>query len=205
MTTPTHLILNLALYDRKQFGHSFSAVLWGALVPDLPIMLMFAWEKLVMARPLDVIRYDIYVNSLWTTVTDALNSIPFILIGLLAALAFQSPWFKLRPKLSLTLSQVEWVKLFFISMVGHVVLDLPVHIEDAHRHLFPFSDYKFISSFSYWSSDHHAQLILMIEILLLIASSYILWRRRPSRLGHRILLAVIGLYVGVFCVRYILV
>lgn len=189
MTSPTHLILNLALYDRKQIPHSLSAVLWGALVPDLPIMLMFAWEKLVMARPLDVIRYDIYVNSLWTTVTDALNSIPFILIGLLAALVFQSPWFK----------------LFFISMVGHVVLDLPVHIEDAHRHLFPFSDYKFISSFSYWSSDHHAQLILMIEILLLVASSYILWRRRASRLGHGILLAVIGLYVGVFCVRYILV
>ncbi len=205
MTTPAHLIFNLALYDRQQIPHSFSAVLWGALVPDLPIMLMFAWEKLVMAKPLDIIRYEIYVSDPWRAIIDTPNSIPFILIGLLAVLAFQSTWFKLRPKLGLTLPQVEWVKLFFISMLGHVVLDLPVHIEDAHRHLFPFSNYKFISSFSYWNNDHHAQLILLIEIVLLIVASHILWHRRPSRPGHRLLLAVISLYVAVFCVRYVLI
>ena len=56
-----------------------------------------------------------------------------------------------------------------LSMVGHSLLDLPVHNDDAHRHFFPFSNYRFISPFSYWDPNHYGRIVAFVEMALVLA------------------------------------
>ena len=67
------------------------------------------------------------------------------------------------------------MEIGFISMVMHSLLDLPVHNDDAHRHFFPFSDYRFISPFSYWDVNHYGAIVAFVEMSLVLASTVYLF------------------------------
>lgn len=56
-------------------------------------------------------------------------------------------------------------------MIGHSLLDIPVHNDDAHRHFFPLTDYKFISPLSYWDVNHHARIVAGAEMLLVLVAT----------------------------------
>jgi hypothetical protein len=72
--------------------------------------------------------------------------------------------------------------IFFSSMLLHVFGDLPLHHDDAHRHFFPFSDWRFASPVSYWDPAHHGQWASLVEVSCVIAASgYLYWRSKVLR------------------------
>jgi len=71
--------------------------------------------------------------------------------------------------------------------------DLPLHREDAHRHFFPFSDWRFTSPVSYWDPDHYGGYAAIGEVVLVLAVSFFLFRAYRGR-GRWIVLGVAGVY-----------
>ena len=80
------------------------------------------------------------------------NSLPIILVGFL--LCFYKKW--------------KAGMLLFASMILHVLLDFPVHTDDAHAHLWPLSDWKFDSGISYWNSSQGGNIVGVIESVIAI-------------------------------------
>ena len=70
-----------------------------------------------------------------------------------------------------------WLALFS-SMLLHVLGDLPVHHDDAHRHFFPFSDWRFASPVSYWDPAHYGRWFSLFELALVLGASLYLWRQQ---------------------------
>lgn len=60
-------------------------------------------------------------------------------------------------------------------MAVHCLIDLPVHHDDAHRHFFPFSEYRFFSPVSYWDPQHFGNYVLTVEIVLTLILGGYLW------------------------------
>ncbi|MGI8738245.1 MAG: hypothetical protein ACR2KU_00935 [Gammaproteobacteria bacterium] len=74
----------------------------------------------------------------------------------------------------------------------HVLFDLPLHHDDAHRHFFPFSDWRFYSPVSYWDPAHYGDIVSACEILAVAVGSVVLWRRYES-LSLRLMCAALAL------------
>ena len=114
---------------------------------------------------------------------DLFNSLP--LIALLALLGW---WRK-----SLI------VLLLSASMAMHVALDLPLHHDDGHRHVWPLSDWRFVSPVSYWDPQHHGNIVQPIEMLLALGCGVILlfrYQQRAARLAIVVLLLSYLAFIG---------
>jgi hypothetical protein len=85
--------------------------------------------------------------------------------------------------------------VFFSSMLLHVFGDLPLHHDDAHRHFFPFSDWRFVSPVSYWDPAHHGQWAGLIELTgVVAAATFMYWRRALLRPWVSAITAIYLLY-----------
>ncbi len=179
MNTPAHAVLNLLVLGRPGQAAATGAVAVGALLPDAPMLFFYAVEKL-RGVPEAVIWSEHYFAQGWQDFFDVFNSFPLIGLGLLAAgLAH-------RPVLA----------LFFSSMLLHGLCDLAVHVDDAHRHLWPLSEWRFESPVSYWDPRFYGRTFGMLELALVGMGSVALWWRHPER-GVRIGVASIAvLYVS---------
>ncbi len=93
----------------------------------------YAYQKLLRTPDSDIWG-RVYFDSAWQAFFDVFNSIPLIALCLLVT------W---------RLAAIRWTVLF-AAMGLHVVFDLPLHQDDAHRHFFPLSDWRFVSPVSYW-------------------------------------------------------
>jgi hypothetical protein len=175
--TPGHATLNLAvlggLLSAPWSGAMTAAVLAGAILPDVPIVVLYLRER-SRGTPEDVIWTDHYQRRFWQDLIHGAHSIPLGLLGLLVSFLLGAP-------LGLA---------FFASQVLHALFDLPVHVHDAHRHLFPLSSYRFISPFSYWDPRYHAPKVALVEALLVAACSAVVWSRGPGWAGQLALLGV---------------
>jgi len=87
------------------------------------------------------------------------------------------------------------VQILFISMILHSLGDLPVHNDDAHRHFFPFSNYRFISPFSYWDRNHYGSIVSLVEMLLVLLSTFRVFGLVNSYFGKGLLILVNGFYL----------
>jgi membrane-bound metal-dependent hydrolase YbcI (DUF457 family) len=172
MNTPTHVLVNLALLGRKATRGECAAVAAGAVLPDLPIFL-FALSSFLLGTSGEEMWSRAYFSSRWHWAIDPLHSFPLIALGL--AVARLRGW---RPG-----------QLFFASLFLHALLDFPVHVEDAHPQLFPFSGWRFRSPVSYWDPRHHGAAGATVELLLVLAASVALWRRAGSRPERAVLAA----------------
>jgi hypothetical protein len=91
----------------------------------------------------------------------------------------------------------------FSSALLHVAFDLPLHHEDAHRHFFPLSEWRFASPVSYWNPAYHRHIGALFETAVVTASSALLWPRFTSR-GQRALLVLLPvLYAAGYGVLYV--
>ncbi len=133
MNTPAHLIVNLFALGRKETPSKQVAVLAGAIIPDAPMFLFYFIEKVVQRVPEFLIWSRDYYLAPWQNFIDCFNSLPLIALGFVLAWKAQS----------------RAGQLLFFSMILHVLGDLPLHHDDAHRHLYPFSDWRFESPVSY--------------------------------------------------------
>lgn len=183
MNTPAHGIFNLLILGRRRQPHLVLPLTFGALMPDLPMVLFYAWAKLVLRLPEGVIWSKAYFDPNWQTFFDLFNSIPLLLIAALFA------W---------RLRVTRWLALFG-SMILHCLCDLPLHHDDAHRHFFPLSNWRFESPISYWNPAHFGLWIALAEIGLVLVGSVLLWRRfrRPGlRLAVGLLAGSYVVFVG---------
>ena len=179
MNTPAHAVLNLVVLGRGRGpGHSLPIAL-GAVLPDLPMLWFYASEKL-RGVPERVIWSVSYYDPGWQARIDVFNSLPLIAVAAVAASVARAPR-------ALALCA---------SMGLHVLFDLPFHHDDAHRHFYPLSDWRFESPVSYWDPRHHGAVFASFEAAAVLVGSAVLARRHGS-LGVRILLGlVVALYAA---------
>ena len=197
MNTQTHLLLGLAALSRGRGGGGpaaatpapvNAALLLGALLPDASLFVMWGQAKLEGVSE-ERIWSELYYSDLWQTAGAVTNSAP--LFVLLAALA----WFaggrlageaaRARPLASTALGVA-------LAALVHVATDLPLHHDDGHPHLWPFSDWIFASPVSYWDPAHHGRLWSLVEVTLALGLIVVLWRRFERRWA-RALLVLAGL------------
>jgi len=89
-----------------------------------------------------------------------------------------------------------WVWALGAALLIHAALDFPLHADDAHRHVWPLSDWRWASPISYWDRDHHGWLGAILEIGVGAASIVVLWRRFSARWVKGVLLMMTVLYIA---------
>lgn len=188
MNTPAHAVINLALLEKRAPEGSTWPILLGAVLPDLPIFVFYVYDRAVAGRAESVVWSHDYFVSAWQPVIDALHSFPLVLLALVAA------W---RLKAFRAVA-------FSLSLLLHAVCDFLLHNDDAHRQLFPFSDYRFRSPVSYWDPRYHGALGALFELAAVVLASAVLARRHRS-LAARITLALLVIASTAFYVRFYVV
>lgn len=181
MLTPGHAIVNMAIISGNKKKTPFAPIVWGAILPDLSMVGFYVWNRWVMGFPSKYIWGELYFTHEWMAFFDVFHSFP--LIAAAAAVAYFK---KLRRSF-----------YFFLSMFLHSVFDLPLHNDDAHRHFFPLSLYKFKSPFSYWDPEHHGRMMTFLEVLLVIILSIGIWPKIESKWGKALIIAVNLFYIAV--------
>lgn len=180
MNTPAHAVLNLLVLGRHQTRQLQLAVLIGALLPDLPMLLFYFIAKVFLGIAESRIWGELYHQEIWQIFFAVFNSIPLIGLGLIISVRLPSPA----------------GRMLFLSMMLHVLFDLPLHNADAHRHFFPLSDWRYHSPVSYWDPNHFGSIITAMEISLVIIGSIDLWRKYPTVFVKSVLVLIGGAYVG---------
>jgi hypothetical protein len=162
MNTPTHALLNLTLIGRSRSNVEQTAILVGGILPDVPMFVFYAFEK-ARGTSERMIWDERYFQSAWQGVFDLFNSLPLILFLLMTVAMLRRPA----------------VFFLLLSMLLHTVVDFFVHVNDAHRHFYPFSNYRFQSLISYWNPAHYGWLVSPFELILVLIASVlsIAWAR----------------------------
>jgi hypothetical protein len=178
--TPGHATINYAVLGSALDPALATAIIAGAIIPDVPIMILYVRERWLRKTPEERIWSDHYQRPFWQNLIHGMHSIPFTLLGAIAAI----------------LLGAHSAFAFFASMLLHALGDLPVHAIDAHRHFIPFSQWRFISPISYWDVRYHGQWVALVEAALVFACAWVIWSWDISVLAR---VALIG--VGVFYVQ----
>ena len=164
MHTPTHLLVSSALLSKSPYRSYWPWITFGALLPDLPMFGFYAYYK-ATGTPESLIWGELYFLPGWQNFFDIFNSLP------LAAFVALAGYYLRQPA----------VLAFALSVLLHLALDLPLHNDDAHRHFFPFSDWRFISPLSYWDSAHHGSWVAIVELLVNIVCLWFLLAKGQMR------------------------
>ncbi len=187
MNTPSHTILNLALLLDSQRSPATLPIVLGAVLPDIPMFALYFWAKFVRRLPERQIWSETYYKTFWQNITDTFHSIPLALLGVL--IAHYWGW--------------QQVEILFCSAVLHSLFDLPVHNDDAHRHFFPFSNYRFISPISYWDPKRHGVIVTLVERLLVLMATFYVFPLLHSGIGRGLVVAVNLVYLTSYLYFYV--
>jgi hypothetical protein len=179
MKTPSHAIINLAILGRSQHSEFNLLIVTGGILPDIPIFLFYFWAKYIARLPEATIWSKAYYEPFVQDIVALFHSIPLTVIGWLIAYYFG--W--------------QSVQILFLSMIMHSLGDLPVHNDDAHRHFFPFSNYRFISPLSYWDRKHYGSIVSLVEMLLVLLATFRVFGFVNSYVGKILLILVNCFYL----------
>ena len=188
MITPSHIIYSWALAKKteKNSGNNENpgqkstkkrtlAFVLGALFPDTPTYLFFIVGGLILGYSGEVMWDDMYFNSGWSipiTLTHSLWLWPLlILIG--------------------TYLKLHFLRWFSISAFLHAIVDFCVHTDDAYKHFWPFSDWKFHSPISYYRSSEYGNWVSAFDSVLVLGLLTYLYTKYTGR--WQILIVVIGI------------
>ena len=196
MNTPSHVILNLALLGRRSRSHFNSPIFWGAMVPDLAMFGFYGWAKLVAKMDEATIWREAYYDPFWQTVFDVGNSIPLALLVIAIALWVGKRYPNWQPFTTGTI-------VLSASVILHCLGDLPVHVDDGHRHFWPLSNFRFESPISYWDPNHHGGIVALIEFFLVMVASIRVWQVLQSRWLKGLLLVSNGLMWVIYAGFYL--
>lgn len=187
MNTPGHYLINLAVLGKTIAPQHNVALTIGAILPDIPIFVFYLITKFVYQMPESQIWSQAYYKPLWQNTIALFHSIPLAIIG------------------TVIFYYLDWqVGMFLcISMVCHSLLDLPVHHDDAHRHFYPFSEYRFISPFSYWDVRHYGRYVALIEMVLVIGVNPLAISLLNSPWTKGIAIAIDVFYIWGYCRFYL--
>lgn len=168
MMSSTHSLLAMALLSKRGDRKRNWVVFAGSVLPDAAIYFWAPYQQWVNGVSGEEMWRELYFADPMQSLIAYFNSIP--IYAALAALGYV-----MRAK--------TWGKLilfFALAALVHIATDLPVHNHDAYRHFWPFSDWRFISPFSYYEQDHHAGWVSLLESALALISIAVLWRRFPK-------------------------
>jgi len=156
-------MINLLILSGSDDRKLTPFIVIGAVLPDVGMFIFYLWQ-LTLGTGESTIWSVEYHRAGWQAIFDLSHSIPLALFGMLIG------WKTNRP----------WLLVFFISILLHTLGDLPLHQEDAHRHFFPLSDWRFFSPVSYWNPDYYGNWVSLLECLAVIASAIYLYFKQPS-------------------------
>ena len=187
MNTPSHIAVNFLLLAKKGKPQWSLPIVMGSLMPDIPIYLFYFYQKIIAGMSERTIWVELYFRPSWQNFFDPFHSFPVLLLAATLSYKFGRTGFT----------------FFFLSMSLHSLCDLPLHNDDAHRHFFPISDYRFLSPLSYWDSRHYGGLVSIIESLFVLCFSAIIWFRGNTR-WHKVVPVLVlffsffGYFVAMF-------
>jgi hypothetical protein len=94
----------------------------------------------------------------------------------------------------------QWPLVVFASAAAlvHIAFDFPLHADDAHRHFWPLSDWRFHSPISYWDSGQNGAAGGAIESLAVLVASLFLWRRFSGFRPRLVLALLLALQLAAF-------
>lgn len=206
MNSQTHLLVAAALFCRPAAPKINTAALLGAFVPDAAIYGLWIWSKF-NGVPERKVWNELYWQQPWQTYTASGNSVFLYLIILMLGLTVFRPSQSLAAGLassgtvssdrSARIAALSPVAIFALAALTHLAGDFPVHVEDAHAHFWPFSDWRFTSPVSYWNPDHYGGYFSAFEAILGIVLAVILFRRFRSWWVRLLCILAIVLYVAV--------
>ena len=188
--TQTHSLLALAALGRRDATRRNLTVLAGSLLPDAFIYVAWPWLTFVQGESQERIWRDIYFDTPMQAWGALFNSAP-----LYAALA-AAGWVTRRNPLGTLLL------VFSLAALIHIATDLPVHAEDAHRHFWPLTDWRFHSPISYWNPAYGARWVGTLEALLGIVLCALLVRRFRARWTHIALWLLLASYAAMLVLRW---
>lgn len=180
MNTPAHAVVGLLAFGPGARRRYAGALLAGSLLPDAPMLVFYAVERIGRGTSESLLWSEVYWHPAWQNAIDLFNGLPLIALGAGAALA-------LRRRAAL---------YFFAAMALHSVCDLAVHHDDAHRHFFPLSDWRFASPVSYWDPNHFGLWAGAFELLLWAGGSAWLLRRSEPPAVRRAAAALLAVGVA---------
>ena len=163
MHTPAHLAASLFLWRKEERPLPVSALVIGALLPDLPMFGFYGYQKMI-GRSESEIWTTAYFEPGWQLFFDLFNSIP---IALVLIAVFH-------------VCRLRWAKLLVGSALLHMCCDLPVHHDDGHRHFLPLSNWRFESPVSYWDPHHFGIYFAGAELLLAVVGLVFVLRTNKS-------------------------
>ena len=176
MNTLTHLAVGAALVGRRS-NRWLGLALLGGLLPDLSIFIFYAWAKW-QGFPEAQIWQSLYWQEPWQVLSALSNS--SVLWALVLIVGIRVPWL--------------WP--ISIAALAHLVLDFPFHADDAHKHFWPLTDWRFHSPLSYWDRAHHAGAVRWLEMTVIsTALGFFVWKDARSwvrRSAAGLLLAYFG-------------
>ena len=161
MNTPVHLLIGVAACGFPGRKVRNSAALAGALLPDATIIAMVAWQGWIVGRTGEQIFGVDYFTAFWQEIFAVSNSLPLFMACAVLGLLARQPW----------------AVAFGIAAILHVLTDIPLHVGDGHPPFWPFSDWAYVSSFSYWDVRHGARILAPAEFVLCAALAVWLWTK----------------------------
>ncbi len=164
MNTPAHAVVNLLILGRKYHPGTAAPIVIGSILPDLPMIYFYVYQKALRGAPEPVIWRGLYYDERWQAFFDVFNSIPIVLVGLVIA------WWA---------GAVRW-RAFSAGMGLHVLVDLPLHQTDAHWHFFPYFGWRFYSPVSYWDPDYYGEIVSACERFAVAAAAWCCGGATPS-------------------------
>jgi len=179
MNTPAHALLNLLALSDRHRAHVIAPVTAGSLLPDAPMLAFYGWQRL-LGTPERTIWRERYFEPAWQAFFDLFNSLPLIAAAWLAG----------------HLAGWRWLPWMAAGMALHVGLDLPLHHDDAHRHFWPLSDWRFHSPVSYWDPAHFGRQMALTEMGACGFAAAWLWHRHPEVRTRMLVTTVAATYAA---------
>lgn len=188
MNTQTHLLLASALLAKNGKSHRYRnlVIILGALTPDI---LIFAMAGLAGIQGVsgEVLWGEWYFNPPWQAWIDISNSIPlYLVLGLISFAIFKKKKHR------------SMVLLFVAAALIHILFDIPVHVDDGHAHFWPVTDWRYISSISYWDPKYYGTMVSLIEAVFGLILIRILWKRLTSKPDVSVIRPTLALFGALY-------
>lgn len=160
MITSSHMIYSWAVAkatDSKPNKARTLAFAAGGLVPDLPTYVFFFVNTFILGTNQQLMWDTLYFDSAWSPFITLSHSL--LLWPLLLVLAIYTKQMLLR--------------FLATSALLHVTFDFFVHHDDAYRHFWPLTEWKFYSPLSYYDPMYYGNWVSSIDSIVIIG--LLLW------------------------------
>lgn len=180
MITPSHIIYSWALAKKTEDTALNNkkrtlAFVLGGFFPDTATFVFFLVNGLILGYSGQIMWDDMYFNSTWAIPITLSHS--FILWPVLIGISTYFSW--------------KFLRWFSISALLHSAVDFCVHTDDAYRHFWPLSSWKFHSPLSYYNPKEFGGYVSAFDGLLVLSLLTFLYTKYTGQ--WRILIIAVGI------------